>query len=878
MPKKSVEPLPRFPNYMQLRERSRIPLPVWNLFRVAGVAAMLGMIGLLAVDPATGLKVFWRIVVPVLPAVFLIMPGLWRNICPLAALNQTPRVFGFSRGLTLPSWLQEYGYVIGFVLFFLLASGRKWLFNHDGTASAWLISGAAVSAFLGGIFFKGKSGWCSSICPLYPVQRIYNQTPFITLPNSHCTPCVGCTKNCYDFNPGVAYVADLYDDDPIYSGYRRFFVAAFPGFVLAYFQLPDPPLISVGRMYAMFAVYMLLGIGLFSLLDTFLKSSLLKLTTLFTALAINIYYWYSFPAWLRVIGFSDPDVAGWLLRVPMLGLTILWILRTYAKERPFLQQLIQPQNTRIAVGAARALSEAGKADKNEVTFHPHDLRVLVDVNRTVLETAEGNNLPIEAGCRMGVCGADPVVVLEGMENLSASGDDEKSTLERLGLGANCRMACMSRIKGAVSISLQLKDARAAAPAEIPEFDEGIKHVVIIGNGIAGVTAADYIRRRHPHCEVHLLGREKHHLYNRMAITRLIYGRSAMSGLYLNPDGWYEERKITVWLNTSAAKVKPAEKQVELATGELLPYDRLIIASGSESFVPAITGYGVPGSFVLREAEDAMCVRAYVQEHHARRAVVSGGGLLGLEAGFALHKLGLDVSILERSEWLLKRQLDERGSYFLRQYLEGLGMDIVTEAELEAIHGEPRVEEVVLKDGRTLPCDLLIVAVGIKPNVSLARDLGLEIDRGIVVDDHMRTRLPDVFAVGDAAQFNGKVQGLWPVAVEQARVAAINAAGGDETYREIVPVTALKVVGVDVTSIGRFDASGADELVIAVEDTAGHLYRKLVISSGRIVGAILLGHPAHAAAVTGAIKQGLDVSAHLDALQAGEWQVLADLAG
>lgn len=877
MPNSPAEPLPQFPNYMQLRARSRVPLPVWNALRIVSVLTALGVVTLLLVEPQLGLKLFWRVIVPVLPAVFFIAPGLWRNLCPLAALNQTPRVFQFTQGRTLPPWLQEYGYVIGVFIFFACASSRKWLFNQDGTATAWMVIGAMAGAFLGGIFFKGKSGWCSSICPLYPVQRVYNQTPFVTLANSHCTPCVGCTKNCYDFNPKVAYAADIYDDDPHYSGYRRFFVAAFPGFILAYFTLPDPPAISISRLYGMFAVYMLLGVGLFFLLDTFVKSTKLKLTTLFAALTINLFYWHTIPAWLKTVGVMDPTSPAWLLRALLLGMTLLWIFRTYAKERPFLQQMLQPGDTHIAAGAARALRAASKADNVEVTFKPQELRVLVETNRTVLETAEANKLPLEAGCRMGVCGADPVVVLDGMENLSALGDDERSTLERLGLGENCRMACMSRVKGPVCISLQLKDAQAAAPSgDINTVhDENLKQVVIIGNGIGGVTAADYVRRRHPYCEIHLIGREKHPLYNRMAITRLIYGRAAMSGLYLNPDSWYDERKITVWLNTAAAKVKPDEKQIELATGECLPYDRLIIASGSDSFIPPIKGYGLPGCFVLRDAEDAMGVRAYAQEHRGRRAVISGGGLLGLEAGYALHKLGLEVSILERSGWLLRRQLDERGSHFLRQYLEGLGMDIVTQAELDGVHGERRVEEAILKDGRTLPCDLILVTAGITPNVALAKELGLEIDRGIVVDDHMRTALPDVYAVGDAAQFNGKVHGLWPVAVEQAKIAAINAAGGDEIYREIIPVTALKVVGVDLTSIGRFEAVGDEEIVIALEDTASHLYRKLVISNGKAVGAILLGYPTLAPSVTGVIKQAVDLSDHLDALRAGDWQVLAE---
>jgi nitrite reductase (NADH) large subunit len=709
---------------------------------------------------------------------------------------------------------------------------------------------------------------------------LYNQTPFVTIANSHCAPCVGCTKNCYDFNPGVAYLADLYDDDRYYSGYRKFFAAAMPGFIVAYFTTPDPPAISVLAMYLQFALSMLVSVGFFFVLDAFLKVTPNKLTVLSGAAALNLFYWFGLPPWIQAVGglfgLVPPPWLAWAAQAIFLAVTIVWIARTYRKEPLFLGQLMQQEETRIAPGAARVLRKAAQQDKAEVTFMPGEVRVLVDSGRTLLEIAESNNQPIEAGCRMGMCGADPVFILNGMENLSALKGEERSTLERLGLGEGARMACMCRVKGPVALSFQAQQAHVApAPSQVASYDPAIKSIVIVGNGIAGVTAADYVRRHHPACEIHLIGREKHHLYNRMAITRLIYGRSAMSGLYLQPDSWYEERKITCWLNTQATRIDRDARLVALATGETLPYDRLILTSGSSSLVPPIEGFGLPGTFVLREAEDAMQTRAFVQTHQCRRAVIGGGGLLGLEAGYALHKLGMAVSVLERGEWLLRRQLDERGSSFLRQYLEALGMDIVLQAETAAVQGEGRVSQVVLKDGRTLPCDLFIVAVGIQPNVDLARSAGVQVNRGVAVDDAMRTSVPEIFAAGDACEYKKQVPGLWPVAVEQARVAAINAVGGQEVYREAVPVTALKVVGIDLTSIGRFEAQSETEIVIAQEDINEHRYRKLVISDGKIVGAILLGHPLDAPAVTAAVKQGLNVERCVDALRAGQWEVLGD---
>ena len=285
--------------------------------------------------------------------------------------------------------------------------------------------------------------------------------------------------------------------------------------------------------------------------------------------------------------------------------------------------------------------------------------------------------------------------------------------------------------------------------------------MIIGNGIAGVTAADHIRRRHPKCEIHLVGRERHHLYNRMGITRLIYGRSAMQGLYLLPEQWYEDFNVTCWLNTQVTDVDSTAQQVTLGTGETLAYDRLILTTGSQSFVPPIDGFGMPGTFVLRTADDAMAIRTYVQEYACRQAVVAGGGLLGLEAAYGLHKLGIAVTVLERSPALLSRQLDPQGAAFLAAQLAQMGITILLETEVAAVKGEDQGDgaerthpgTIKLRDGRTLPCDLLLVAAGIRADLELAQRAGVKTNRGIVVDAQMRTSNPYIFAAGDVVEFD-----------------------------------------------------------------------------------------------------------------------------
>jgi NADPH-dependent 2,4-dienoyl-CoA reductase/sulfur reductase-like enzyme/ferredoxin len=873
----SAAPLGPFPNYMQMRRR--VPLWTWHAGRVLSVASAIGLCILLLVQPATGLKLWWRLAIPLLPLLWLSAPGLWRNLCPLAASNQTPRLLGFTRGLTIPSWYREYAPVVGMALFIFLVASRKPLLNTSGPWTAVLIGASLLGGLLGGIVFKGKSGWCSSLCPLLPVQRIYGQTPFAMVPNSHCQPCVGCTKNCYDFNPRVAYLADLYEDDRHYTGYRKFFVGAFPGLILAYFTLSDHP--SLGADYGRFALYIAASAGSFFLADALLKVTVNKITAVYGAVAISLFYYFASNVLSGTLT-GNPNTAwfDWTLRGVVWAMAAVWLVRTWRKEAAFVANAVAPPPVSLG-GDALEAARAQLAGNPEITFEPSGLRLVAKPGATLLDIAESGEQDLEAGCRMGVCGADPVCVVAGMENLSPISGDERGTLDRLGFAENTRMACCARINGPVTISLTPERPGAAAPKRVEgfEFDPEVTRVVVVGNGIAGVTAADHVRRRHPDCQIDIVANEPYPLYNRMGIGRLVYGSSAMVGLQLLPDTWYEENRVTCWLNTFATGLDREKREVTLGTGGTLAYDRLILATGSDSFVPPIKGYGLGGTFVLRRAADAFGIRSYVQEHGAEHAVIAGGGLLGLEAAYALHKIGLHVTVLERGETLLSRQLDERAAELLRDYLEGLGLHIMLASEVASLQprkdgGTPaRLGEVRLRDRRAIPGDVFLVAAGIAPMVELARQSGLEIGRGVIVNDALATSDPRVYAVGDVAEHRGRTYGLWPAAVEQGEVAAENALGGERTYEGTVPVTMLKVVGVDLLSIGRFEPEDGDTVIVH-EDSDLHSYRKLVITDGRIVGAILIARQQDAPHVTAAIKDGRDVSALLPALESGDWEGLA----
>jgi NADPH-dependent 2,4-dienoyl-CoA reductase/sulfur reductase-like enzyme/ferredoxin len=865
----------RFPNYLQLP--TLLPLSVWMILRWACVAIAIGVATLLFLNPKMGLTLFWMVLVPVLPAVFIVAPGVWRNVCPMAALNQTPRLLGFTRGLSHTPVVREYSYVVGIALFFILVSSRKWLFDTSGMASGLLILFGLLGAFLGGLVFKGKSGWCSSICPMLPVQRVYGQTPLLFVGNAHCRPCVGCSKNCFDFNPGVAYLADQYDSDKHYAGYRRVFVGILPGFILAFFSVPTGS--EAATVVAAVLVAGGLSLAIFHVLETFLKLPANRLTVVFGALAFSVYYWSASATWFKGLSLLSgswevPQSAVWSIRVAVVVLALHWIWRSFRTENQFVAQTAQrtvSQPVKLGQHAAAAFKAVGDASQASLVIEPDDKTVPAKAGQSLLELVESCGGKIEAGCRMGVCGADPVAVHEGAEFLTPIEADERNTLERLGHASNTRLACSARLqKGCVHIALVPDKALPLAASAGQSFDRSIKNVVVIGNGIAGVTVADHVRRRHPDCTIQLVARENHALYNRMAITRLVYGRSAMDGLYLMPQAWYGDRNITVFLNTSARAINTARREVQLADGETLAYDRLVLATGSDSSVPPVLGWGAPGCFVLRTADDAMDVRAYAQHSAAQHAVVAGGGLLGLEAAYALHKLGLKVTVLERNKWLLHRQLDQRGGSLLQSYLQSLGMQLRLVSQIVKLAPDGEGHRAVhLADGERLAADIFIMAAGITPNTALAKAAGIIVNSGVVVDSRMATSADAVYAVGDVAEFDFAVKGLWPVAVEQAEVAARNLLGEKVIYREPVLSTVLKVVGIDVFSVGQYDAQDGDDVVLE-ENLPEYRYRKLVLRDGCLLGGILIGWPSLIEVLSKAAKSQQDLGAAVANLKLGDW--------
>ena len=388
--------------------------------------------------------------------------------------------------------------------------------------------------------------------------------------------------------------------------------------------------------------------------------------------------------------------------------------------------------------------------------------------------------------------------------------------------------------------------------------------LIVGSGAAGATAAQSFVRSDSAAKVVLIGDEPYPYYYRPKLWNFLAGELDQPALFYRPADWYASQNITLRLQTKAATIQLAEHRVILADGETLPYDRLLLSTGSRCFVPDVPGAGLPGVFLLRTLEDALAIR----EHSARsrRAVIIGGGLLGLETARALSALQLEVTVVEIAPHLLPRQLDREGAVFLQTRLESLGLKVIVGRKPAEILGEKAATGVRLDDGRTIPGELILFSAGIVPRVEIARDAGLTTRQGIIVDQYLQTSAEDVFAAGDAAEFEQRIYGLVNPALDQARAAAQNMAGEKTTvYRGTLPSATLKIVGMELTSLGEATAEGEPLVVLRDLNESGNCYRKLVLRDGILVGAILLNDTASVLAVRQLMTSRQNVSGFQDRL-------------
>ncbi len=395
-----------------------------------------------------------------------------------------------------------------------------------------------------------------------------------------------------------------------------------------------------------------------------------------------------------------------------------------------------------------------------------------------------------------------------------------------------------------------------------------ERLVVIGNGMAGMRTVEELLKLDPaRYDIVVFGAEPHVNYDRIMLSSVLAGEKQVDDIVINPRAWYDDNDIELHAGDPVVAIDPIAHTVTSQTGLTVPYDRLLLTTGSKPIVPPIPGLNLPGVCAFRDLADVDTMIDAAANH--KRAVVIGGGLLGLEAAWGLKRRGMEVAVVHLMPTLMERQLDETAGKLLQRDLTERGIAFFTNGQTEEVTGTDRVASVKLADGREAPADLVVVAIGIRPETTLARAAGLEVNRGIVVGDNMATSDPDIFAVGECAEHRGAVVGLVAPIWDMAKVCAHHlAGGGDLIYAAQATATRLKITGIDVYSAGQL-AAGEDEDEVILRDARRGAYRKLVMRDGKVVGTVLYGDVTDGAWYFDLIRRKTDVSDVADRMILGQ---------
>ena len=402
-----------------------------------------------------------------------------------------------------------------------------------------------------------------------------------------------------------------------------------------------------------------------------------------------------------------------------------------------------------------------------------------------------------------------------------------------------------------------------------------ERLVIVGSGMASGRLLEHLFETAPDAfDVTLFGAEPRGNYNRVMLSPVLAGEESVDQIVVHGADWYAARRIECRFGETVTRIDRDKKTVRSRNGETR-YDKLVIATGSAPFVIPVAGRELRGVHTFRDLDDVNAMIAAASNPGAK-AVVIGGGLLGLEAAAALRKRGMDVVLLHLIGHLMELQLDRAAGRLLQKEMEGRGIKIHCQAQTTAILGHRRAEAVLLDDGTMYPADLVVMAAGIRPETRIATDARLHVERGVVVDDQMRTSDPEIFAVGECVEHDARCYGFVEPLYEMAAVAAKTLARVEAAFRSAQTATRLKVTGVDVFSAGDFtSALGNEEIILS--DPGGPIYKKLVVRHGRLIGAVLFGDIADGPWYFDLMRSGQPIADIRDGLAFGRSVALREAA-
>ena len=407
--------------------------------------------------------------------------------------------------------------------------------------------------------------------------------------------------------------------------------------------------------------------------------------------------------------------------------------------------------------------------------------------------------------------------------------------------------------------------------KLPTTKENLKslrpRLVVIGNGMAAMrTVEELLHLELDLYDITVIGREPHGNYNRIMLSPVLSGEKSFLEIMLHTPEWYVARGIKLVSGVVAESVHRKRREVTLSNGEVVGYERLLIATGSNPFVIPMPGHQHPAVIQFRDIQDVEKMVEIAASKAGQRAIVLGGGLLGLEAANGLAKRGVKVTVVHDIDYLLNRQLDREAANMLQAELERRGIEFVIGVKSDHIVIDEAgiLKGLAFKDGDMLEGDMLVMAVGVRPNVALAKSIGLQVDKAIITDDTMQTSDPRVYAVGECVQHRGALFGLVAPLFDQAKVCASHLAEhGIRRYVQKATATTLKVTGVNLYSAGDFSGDGSESLVL--RDPSQSVYKKLFLKNNKLIGAVLYGDIQDGVAYFDLIQRGVDVAAQRNTL-------------
>ncbi|MHB1293635.1 MAG: NAD(P)/FAD-dependent oxidoreductase [Anaerolineae bacterium] len=405
--------------------------------------------------------------------------------------------------------------------------------------------------------------------------------------------------------------------------------------------------------------------------------------------------------------------------------------------------------------------------------------------------------------------------------------------------------------------------------------------LIIGNSAAAVGAIESIRQYDQACEIMVISEEPHMIYSRPMLSHYLAGEIEKPRLAYRDRDFYTRHQVNTVLSDGVAAIDTAAREVRTHAGLTYGYDKLLVATGGVPIAPPVPGFESQGVYTFTRLDDAVAINDCLESTGAKRAVVVGGGMIGIKATDALMKRGLAITLVELAPRILSAALDEAASRLITDLMEASGVDVrAGNSVARILNSEGRVSAVELQDGQTIPCDLLVFGIGVRPNSALAQQAGITVNRGVVVDEYMRTSAPDVYAAGDVAEAYdlvvdmNRTVAIWPNAYRQGAIAGAHMVGVQRPDKGGIAMNTIEICGVPAMSIGNANVAEEGYEIMSELDARRRRYKRLVLKDDRLVGAIFVGNISRAGIYTGIIRHKLDVSSYRKNLMSEHFGLLS----